>query len=129
MIATCVRVLLGCYRRGEAEDAEIYTKAVVAVLGRYPESIVRAVTDPRGGLPAKVKFLPTIFEITEACEAKMRPLLEVQRRAARLAQQAADRPAPISPAEASRRKEIISVWRAGQRALAPAPSAPERIAS
>jgi hypothetical protein len=60
--------LLGCYRTGEANDPEIYLAAVVAVLSDYPIDIVAAVTDPRTGIPAKLKWLPTIAEIKTACE-------------------------------------------------------------
>jgi hypothetical protein len=60
--------LLGCYRTGEANDPEIYLAAVVAVLSDYPLDIVTAVTRPSTGIPAKLKWLPTIAEIKTACE-------------------------------------------------------------
>ena len=68
------RILLGCYRRGEAEDPETYTGAVIVLLSSYPETVVLRVTDPRTGLPGKVKFLPTISEVKDACEAEMGPI-------------------------------------------------------
>src|SRR6185312_3504497 len=60
------RVLLGCYRTGEANDPEIYSGAVIAVLSDYPLEIVKRVVDPRHGLPSKSKWLPTVAEIKEA---------------------------------------------------------------
>lgn len=60
--------LLGCYRTGDAHDPQIYITAVIAVLSDYPQDIIDMVVDPRGGLPSKVKWLPTIAEIKAACE-------------------------------------------------------------
>jgi hypothetical protein len=60
--------LFGCYRRGEANDPETYTMAIAATLADYPREVVEHVTDPRTGLPAKLKFLPAVAEVREACE-------------------------------------------------------------
>lgn len=61
-------ILVGCFRKADAGDPEIYTAAVVAVLSRYPVEVAAAVTEPATGLPSKLKWLPSIAEITEACE-------------------------------------------------------------
>jgi hypothetical protein len=68
-------LVIGCYRKGDVGDPEIYQRAVVAVLARYPESVVIAVTEPATGIPSKLKWLPTIAEIVEACDAQMGPIL------------------------------------------------------
>ena len=56
------------------------THGLTALLGTYPEWVVRAVCDPRSGLPAKSKFFPTLCEVRSACEAQMRPVLDEERR-------------------------------------------------
>lgn len=71
LAAERARILVGCYRRSDANDPEIYARAAVAVLMRYPEKIVIAVTEPATGLPSKLKWLPSIAEIVEACEEKI----------------------------------------------------------
>jgi hypothetical protein len=72
--------LLGCYRTGDANDPEAYISAVVSVLARYPIGIIREVTEPATGLPARLKWLPTIAEIREECEIlAQRELRKVQR--------------------------------------------------
>jgi hypothetical protein len=71
--------LLGCYRKGDAEDPVAYTKAVVTVLAAYPEDVVRWVTHPNFGLPGKVQWLPTVAEVKAACEAQMAPRYELAR--------------------------------------------------
>lgn len=63
--------LFGCYRKGEANDPDVYTAAVAAILAEYPPEIVDFVCDPRTGLPRRRKWLPTIAEIAEACEHQM----------------------------------------------------------
>lgn len=42
--------------------------AIAATLADYPREVVEHVTDPRTGLPAKLKFLPSVAEVREACE-------------------------------------------------------------
>jgi hypothetical protein len=61
-------LLFGCYRKGDANDPEIYTAAIAATLADYPAEVVEYVTDPRTGLPSKLKWLPTVAEVREACE-------------------------------------------------------------
>jgi hypothetical protein len=61
-------ILIGCYRRDECGDPEIYTRAVIDVLTRYPEQVALRVTEPATGLPRKLKWLPSIAELVEACE-------------------------------------------------------------
>jgi hypothetical protein len=75
--------MFGCFRKGEANDPELYVAAVAAVLGEYPRKVIDYVTDPRTGLPRKVDFHPTIAEISRACELEMTPIAHEQRRAAR----------------------------------------------
>lgn len=65
------RILFGCYRRDDANDPEIYAAAVGAVLGTYPRHIVELATDPRTGIALKSKFLPTLSEVNEFCEAEL----------------------------------------------------------
>ena len=88
----------------------------MAVLTTYPELVVRFVCDPRGGLPSKSNFLPTIYEIRTACEAKLRPLLEEEARRKRERDLEAEKPAPISDEVAARRRAFIADWRIRQSA-------------
>ncbi len=60
--------MFGCYRTGQANDPETYTMAVAATLADYPAEVIQHVTDPRTGLPAKCKWLPSVAEVREACE-------------------------------------------------------------
>lgn len=65
------KVLIGCYRKDDATDFEVYSAALVAMLSEYPEAVVRYITDPRTGLPSTQKWLPTIFEVRHACEEQL----------------------------------------------------------
>jgi hypothetical protein len=76
VVARCVEILIGCYRKGEADNPEVYTTALAAILEGYPESVVRFVTDPRTGLPGRSNWLPTIAEARGACETAMKPIRE-----------------------------------------------------
>lgn len=86
-----VKVLLGCYRSGEASDPEVYTAAMTAVLRRYPPAIILAVVDPREGLPSASKFLPTVSEVRTECEKWQARQHRATQRAAELQQQLAER--------------------------------------
>jgi hypothetical protein len=63
--------LFGCYRRGDANDPDVYVAGVAAIFGEYPPEIVDYVCDPRTGLPRRLKWLPTMAEIAEACDQRM----------------------------------------------------------
>lgn len=62
------RILFGCYRKGEANDPEIYTAATTAILAEYSAEVIQRVTDPRTGIPRKLKFMPNPAEVAEACD-------------------------------------------------------------
>ena len=80
--AKAARMIIGCYRRDDAIDPEMYGDALIAVLSDYPPEVVAAVADPRRGLPASSKFLPAISEVKEACEREMAPVYRERRREA-----------------------------------------------
>ena len=70
------KLLLGCYRTGEANDPDTYVAAVMAVLARYPEEVITSVTHPVTGLPSKKSWLPTVKEVSEACAHAHQPIVE-----------------------------------------------------
>ena len=82
------KILLGCYRTGEANDPEVYAKSVVSVLAEYPVDVIHAVCDPRYGIASKLKWLPTIAELKEACEIAMAPFYREAARQKRIADRA-----------------------------------------
>ena len=90
-VGELAKLLLGCYRTGDANDPAIYSGAVIAVLSDYPLDIIRAVVDPRSGLPSRSKWLPTVAEIKEACETLHRPRRDAIDREARERRQLAER--------------------------------------
>jgi hypothetical protein len=89
--------LFGCYRKGDANDPDVYTVAVAAIFAEYPPEIVDYVCDPRTGLPRRLKWLPTIAEIAEACDLRM----EYAKAVAYLRQIAAQKQAIIADQGAS----------------------------
>jgi hypothetical protein len=58
-------------------DPEIYLRTVVNLLMEYPESVVKTVAKQ---LPRKVKWLPAVAEIAEACEAEAKRCWEAVKR-------------------------------------------------
>jgi len=72
-------LLLGCFRTGDANDPEVYTSAVVAVLSRYPEEVMCAVSDPSGGLPGRLQWLPSVKEVRDACQLEFERLQRLER--------------------------------------------------
>lgn len=61
-------MIFACYRRDEAANPEIYAAAAAAILEGYTQSVIERITDPRTGIASQCRFLPSIAEITEACE-------------------------------------------------------------
>lgn len=89
--ASRAKLLLGCYRTGEANDPETYVAAITAILARYPEDVITTVTHPATGLPSKKGWLPTVKEVTDACDEALEPILQNEARLKRIAEQMAMR--------------------------------------
>jgi len=85
--AARARLLLGCYRTGDANDPETYVAALTAILARYPEEVITAVTHPATGLPSMKSWLPTVKEVTDACNDAVEPIVQKQARQKRIAEQ------------------------------------------
>lgn len=85
------RLLFGCYRKGDANDPETYVAAITAVLSRYEEQVIRAVTHPAKGLPIRTQFLPTVKEVFDACEEIAAPKREAEARKKRIEKQISER--------------------------------------
>jgi hypothetical protein len=95
--------LFGCYRRDEAADPEIYFTGTIAILSRYCEWIIMAVTDPADGLPSTCKWLPTLQEIRDACDQLKAGMDRNNERDAGIRRQLAER-AEIDRMEADRER-------------------------
>ena len=67
------RLMFGCYRRGDANEPDVYVAAIASVLSRYEMDVIHEVTDPFSGLPGRKKEngfsgLPDVADVKEACE-------------------------------------------------------------
>jgi hypothetical protein len=116
-------MLLGCYRQGEAADPKIYVAAIAAVLSHYDEDVVRDVTDPMKGLPGAVKWLPTVAEVRQACEDRLKPMRDAMAREKR----EADTRLLLTPPTASpeERERAFERWERDMRpAMQPVPVGP-----
>jgi hypothetical protein len=82
MCGNYARILLGCYRTSEVSDPQVFTAAVIAVLAKFDEPVIRAVCDPVSGLPSGSKWLPTTSEILTACNDELRQQETIARYAA-----------------------------------------------
>jgi hypothetical protein len=110
--AKAAKVLLGCFRSGEANDPEVYTTAVIATLARYPAHIVRAVCDPVNGLPSRAKFLPTISELRQDCERLQAREARIAAMRAQAQRTLAERRAAAAAADARKRRPTLDELRA-----------------
>src|SRR4051812_4873530 len=99
------RLLLGCYRKGDASDPETYVAAIAATLASYPDDVITEVTHPVKGLPSRLSWLPTVSEVHMACEDAMEPRVRQQQRERRLARQMADR--AVFEAEQARQRPTL----------------------
>src|SRR3954471_3265965 len=81
------KILLGCYRTGDANDPETYVAAIAAILARYPVDVMTAVTHPATGLPSKKSWLPTVKEVVDACDDAVEFEVQHQARLKRIREQ------------------------------------------
>jgi hypothetical protein len=73
--------ILGSYRNSDVDDPKIYVTNAAAVLCRYPELVAAEVCAPGSGIQARQKWLPTVSELREACEAALAEHQARERRA------------------------------------------------
>src|SRR4051794_15498597 len=77
------RLLFGQYRKGDANDPEIYVATIAAILSDYPMETIRFVTDPRTGIAANPLAdpetgrvwtgMPDAANVKRACELHYLP--------------------------------------------------------
>lgn len=63
----------------------------------YPVEIMKEVSDPRWGTATKIKWLPTLYDVKEACEAAMQPVYRREREAQHIAERQQRLSAPTTP--------------------------------
>jgi hypothetical protein len=83
--------MFGCFRKGEANDPDVYVAAITATLARFPENIITAVTHPAKGLSIEQDWLPSVRQVYQACEVLNQSACAAAKRARDLEQQLADR--------------------------------------
>jgi hypothetical protein len=66
------------------------------------------ITDPIHGLPAKQQFMPSPYDVRQACEARMRPRRESAARQARVKAQLDERKAIADQRAAPERKQTLA---------------------
>lgn len=107
------KILLGCYRTGDANDPETYVAAIAATLARYPEDVMTSVTHPATGLPSKKSWLPTVKEVVDACNDAVEFTVQHEARLKRIKEQmeARDREdRGVKPTMAQLKKRFGENW-------------------
>lgn len=69
------KLLLGSYRRNEANDPDAYIQAITLVLSEYTRAVVEYATDPRTGIQIQGRFRnfpPNAGEVKEFCEDEVK---------------------------------------------------------
>lgn len=64
--------LVGCFPHARPPEPETYAGALGATLAQYPQRVVADCVDPRIGLVRKLRFPPTVAEIVEWCDARVK---------------------------------------------------------
>src|SRR5262249_44974430 len=67
---TAATNLAGCFRAVDASDADRFIGAIAVVLQSYAPDVVQYVCDPRTGLPGKMKWMPSVAEVKDACDER-----------------------------------------------------------
>src|SRR5579859_6088591 len=101
-------LLLGCYRKADCADPEVFATAAVAVLSHYPADVVLQVTDPHSGIAARSKWVPTISELREACDIVNNVAKRREEADARVKAQFSERERMAALPPAERRREFIA---------------------
>jgi len=79
-------LLLGGFRKSDADDPEVYSRVIEHTLARYDVDIQREAADA-----AKWKYPPTAYELRERCETLANERARAKERQERIAQQIEER--------------------------------------
>jgi hypothetical protein len=81
-------------------------------MGNYPVEILKAVTDPTAGLPAKLKWFPSLAELKGALETLMEPRRQYEDKLRRRAEQLDARDEWNAPRPVTRKSapEILAMF-------------------
>lgn len=104
------RLMLGCYRKGDASDPDTYVLAIAAVLAMFEPEIIRYATDPRTGITTQEKFrafMPNSGEVKAFCDAE-RDRAERLRRHSEMPRPNFARLPPPPPAPGARANVFVS---------------------
>lgn len=76
--AVRAKLLFDSYRRTDANNPEVYVRAIAAVLAGYDEAVIGAATSPADGIQTQLAWPPNPAELKAVCERLAR---RAQRRA------------------------------------------------
>ena len=107
-MAKLVATMLDCFRPSQGVDPYNFLTAIVGILLEYPDEIVRQIIDPIHGLPSQQQFMPSPYDVRQACEARMRPRRESAARQARVKAQLDERKAIAEQRAAPERKQTLA---------------------
>lgn len=97
VVKQCMKILFSAYRIGDFSDPDGFLAQLGVVLERYPEWVVRRITDPRTGIQTKSRFPPAIAEVVSACEAAYSATRYAEQWDARVQDQLAERAEAYTP--------------------------------
>jgi len=83
-----VKMLMGQYRNGQFQDADVFAMALTALFAEHPAKYVQEIALE---LPREMKWPPSIAEVTEALKAKAIRRKAIEYRAKRMIEQQADK--------------------------------------
>jgi hypothetical protein len=98
--------MLDCWRTGGANSPETFITAVAAILARYPDEVVYAVTNPTEGLPVQLTWMPSVKEVHDACEKAMEPIYRREREAKVVADLRAERASEPDKSDRPTREQL-----------------------
>ncbi len=66
---TGAEFLYDFFREGKMQDDRSFIMGVALTLSQYEDRVIRRITSPLKGIPSTSRFLPSIAEVREACDA------------------------------------------------------------
>src|SRR5262245_38337943 len=61
-----------CYPNSGGQSKEYFLN-LIGIAETYPVEVIRRMADLRHGLPAKLKFIPTVADIVQFCDELVKP--------------------------------------------------------
>lgn len=71
--------ILSAYRKDDYADPDGFVASIGMIFERYPDEIIKAVSDPVTGIQSKSDYPPSLAKVSDACKEEYRRQIQLRK--------------------------------------------------